>query len=43
MTLHDLRSDIYKENDLIREIFPLKIGGCELEPNMSYDLSGYNY
>jgi hypothetical protein len=39
MTLHDLRCDIYKENDYIKNSFPLRIGGCELETGMSYDIS----
>ena len=40
MTIHDLRTNIYKENDLIKATFPLKLGDPDLELNQSYKLSG---
>jgi hypothetical protein len=38
MTLHDLRNKIYKENDLIKNNFPLRLGGFDLELEQSYDI-----
>jgi hypothetical protein len=38
MTLHDLRVNIYKENELIKKSFPLKLGGFELELEHTYNL-----
>lgn len=40
MTLHDLRSKLYRENDIIKNNFPLKLGGLELEVDKSYNISG---
>ena len=40
MTLHDLRQDIYRELDLIKNSFPLKLGGYELDLEDSYNLNG---
>ena len=40
MTLHDLRCDIYRETQPIRESFPLTIGGLQLEVNETYDIVG---
>jgi hypothetical protein len=39
MTLHDLRSKIYRSNDLVKLSFPLKLGGFDLELDQSYDMS----
>ena len=39
MTLHDLRNKIYKEHDIIKNQFPLKLGGFDLELEQSYNLS----
>lgn len=38
MTLYDLRSDIYKDSQPIRESFPLTIGGLQLDLNQTYDV-----
>jgi hypothetical protein len=43
MTLHDLRSDIYKEDEYIRNVFPLRIGGYDLDIGMSYDISSKHF
>jgi hypothetical protein len=43
MTLHDLRSDIYKENEYIKTSFPLRLGSYELDVGMSYDISSNNF
>ena len=40
MILHDLRANIYKENDLIKNNFPLKLGGLDLEIGQTYYLEG---
>jgi hypothetical protein len=39
MTLHDLRNKIYKENELIKNNFPLRLGGFDLELDQSYDIA----
>ncbi len=38
MTLHDLRCKIYKEGEMIKNNFPLKLGGIDLELDKSYNL-----
>lgn len=38
MTLHDIRQMIYQEKDLIRNGFPLKLGGFELDTEQIYNL-----
>ncbi len=40
MTLHDLRCDIYRDTQPIRDSFPLTIGGLKLEINETYDIVG---
>lgn len=40
MTLHDLRARVYRENHLIKDQFPLKLGGLEMELEHSYNLTG---
>jgi hypothetical protein len=42
MTLHDMRVNIYKEENLIKNNFPLKLGGLDLEVEQTYNLSGIN-
>jgi hypothetical protein len=43
MTLHDLRNKIYKENDIIKNNFPLRLGGFDLEIDQNYNLeSNFN-
>lgn len=39
MTLHDLRADIYRENDRVKKNFPLKLGGFDLDVDQSYNLT----
>lgn len=39
MSLHDLKCKIYKEKDIIRNNFPLKLGGFDLELGQSYNLT----
>lgn len=42
MTLFDFRVGIYKDSDLIKAAFPLRLGGLNLEVNQKYRLKG-NY
>jgi hypothetical protein len=43
MTLHDLRCAIYSEKDCIRNSFPLKLGGFDLDLEQSYNLESKLY
>lgn len=40
MTLHDLRSIIYRDDNLIKDNFPLNLGGLDIEIGKSYNLQG---
>lgn len=43
MTLHDLRNKIYRENELVKNNFPLKLGGYDLEIDQVYNLERKNF
>lgn len=42
MHLYDLRNRIYKEGEFIKNSFPLRLGGFELEIDQSYNLTSKN-